>query len=486
MRGLHQKQTPGYVNTNIHIHEGNEDMATVPSRSRSLRKPSEAGTRRTRESAQEPGEDSVRLPEPRPRDKHSQSPSRLPIKPPTRSVTSTSARPPSAASSIVSNASIRPSARANIGRSTTGGPHRAFSTRQSNSSQSSEPLKQDRSRPPLTTSRHLRNPSASAASAAPRAPSHTRAKSSSTVSTAAPVLLPPTRGSTEESASRQTLAEPQIKKPFSALQQHFSPVKNLAPKPHPAAFLAPPSPSKLPSNIAISAEISKLQNELLQLHLLHRDAALVDKEWRASAKRKLGDHFQSVVDRNEALIELEIEEMCKINAAAFQNWQSLGTPGLRLEEKVQILDEVVNGVWNLGESGGKYARTVRKFERWLGKCQYILEARARNGEEEDEEILFIEELDASWKDDCLILGRKLESWQCQLRDLESPGSRSSLATVTDGCGSLIEGMLMELAVMVQIERDAMNMEVQWIKNMNDDIMVDDQSKPAAGAIWRSR
>lgn len=462
-------------------------MATVPSRSRSLRKPADAGTRYTRAPAQEPDE-SVRLPEPRPKDKGSQSPSRLPIKPPTRNSTTTTAsvRPPSAASSVVSNASTRPpSARANIGRPTTGALQRSFSTRQSNSSQSSEPVKQDRSRPPLTASRHLRNPSASSVSAAPRVPGHTRAKSSSTVSSA-PVLRPPTRGSAEEAASRPALADPQIKKPFSALQQHFSPAKNLAPKPHPAAFLAPPSPSKLPSNIAISAEIAKLQNELLQLHLLHKDAASVDREWRASAKRKLGARFQSVVDRNEALVELEVEEMGKINAAAFQKWQGQGAPGWGLEEKVQILDEVVSGVWNMGESGGKYARAVRKFERWLGKCQDTLEARSRDDEDEDEEIVFLEDLDANWKDDCLILGRKLESWQRQLRDLGSPGSGSSLATVVEGCRRLVREMLTELAVMAQIERDAMSKEVEWIKSMNDDITEDDQSMPTAGAIWRAR
>jgi hypothetical protein len=184
-------------------------------------------------------------------------------------------------------------------------------------------------------------------------------------------------------------------------------------------------------------------------------------------------------------MEVEVEEMGKVNAAAFQNWRGLGTPGWGLEEKVQVLDEVVNGVWNLGESGGKYGKIVRKFERWLDNCQYILKARSRDGEEDDE-ILFMEELDASWKDDCLVLGRKLETWQSQLRELGSPGRDSSLATVMDRCGNLIKGMLLELAVMAQIERDAINLEVEWIKRMNDDVMEDDQCKPTAGAIWRTR
>jgi hypothetical protein len=242
----------------------------------------------------------------------------------------------------------------------------------------------------------------------------------------------------------------------------------------------------LPSNIAISAEISKLQNELLQLHLLHKDEALVGKQWRASAKQKLNERFQSVVDRNEALVDLEVAELGKINALAFQKWQGVGMPGWGLEEKIQILDDAMSGVWNLGESGGKYARVVRKFERWLGKYQDALELRARNDEDGDVEILFLEELDASWKDDCLLLGRKLDGWQRHLRDLGSPGSGSSLGTVVEGCRRLVGGMLTELAVMAQIEREAMNREVEWIKSMNDETMDDDQNASTAGAIWRSR
>jgi hypothetical protein len=46
-------------------------------------------------------------------------------------------------------------------------------------------------------------------------------------------------------------------------------------------------------------------------------------------------------------------------------------------------------------------------------------------------------------------------------------------------------MLTELNVMAQIERDAMSMEAEWIKSMNDDVL-DDEHTPVAGAIWRSR
>lgn len=195
-----------------------------------------------------------------------------------------------------------------------------------------------------------------------------------------------------------------------------------------------------------------------------------------------------MVEMNDALVGLEVKETAKINVAALRKWQDLGTPGWGLEEKIQVLNEVVTGVWNLGESGGKYSRIVRKFERWLSRCQDILETRAHEDEvyDGDDEILFLEELDAGWKDDCQVLSRKLDTWRAHLNDLGSPESGSSLATIVSGCRNLIRAMLTEISVMGQIERDAMSMEADWIKTMNNDVLEDDENIPAVGAAWRSQ
>ena len=49
----------------------------------------------------------------------------------------------------------------------------------------------------------------------------------------------------------------------------------------------------------------------------------------------------------------------------------------------------------------------------------------------------------------------------------------------------MKGMLIELDIMAQIERDAVAMELDWIRSMNDDTM-GDEDIPVAGAVWRSR
>ncbi len=193
-----------------------------------------------------------------------------------------------------------------------------------------------------------------------------------------------------------------------------------------------------------------------------------------------------MVEKNEELVALEAAEMGKVNAVALQKWQDTGTPGWGLEEKIQLLDEVLTGVWNLGESGSRYTRVVGKFERWLSRCQDVLETHSRDGELLDEDIVFLERLDSQWKDDCSILGRKLQSWADNMKHLGSLESGSSLATAVNGCWDLVRGMLMELATMEQIERDALAMELEWIRSMNDDTVENHEDVPVAGAVWRRK
>lgn len=228
-----------------------------------------------------------------------------------------------------------------------------------------------------------------------------------------------------------------------------------------------------------------MQSELLQLHILHRHAERVQQDWKGSARRKLEAKFQTVVQRNANLVETEVGEVGKLNAAALRDWSRIGLPSLGLEERIQALDEVLTGVWNMGASGGKYSKVIRRFEKWLSRCQEILDERERGEEYDTDEPVFIEGMDKAWKDDCLVLGRKLEMWRDKLNYLGLPEEDSSLASILRGCRSLVHGMLLELSVMARIEGDAVTMELAWIKRMND-TTGDEENMPAVGAVWRTR
>ncbi|KAF3059748.1 hypothetical protein GL218_04422 [Daldinia childiae] len=312
-----------------------------------------------------------------------------------------------------------------------------------------------------------------------RSQTHTRTKSQSQPST-----------STSTSTSQQPASRPA----FNTHQQHYSPAKSLAPKPLTSTFLAPPSPSKLPANVAISAETSRLQTELLQLSLLHRDATAVDSEWRDSARQKLGARFARLNADHDALIKLERHGVEARNIAALVRWGKSNRSGLGLEEKVQILDEVLNGVWQLGEPGGRYQRVVADFEVWAERMASIIAAQ-RSGDVEGliagDEVQFLGDLDRTWARDCESLLRKLEGWRAALRDLgdvnDDSIADSGLARMVCGGRTLVEDMLAELAVMAQIERDAARTENEWITRMNQAIEDEDDDTPAARAyvpLWK--
>ncbi|KAF4932132.1 hypothetical protein CGCVW01_v000006 [Colletotrichum viniferum] len=296
--------------------------------------------------------------------------------------------------------------------------------------------------------------------------------------------------------------KPLLKPAFTTLQQHYSPAKNLAPKPLTATYLAPPSPSKLPTNVALSAETSRLQTELLQLHLLHRDLPTTTSQWHASARSHLASLHAALASSSKDLVSLEADAAERLNVAALHRW---ATPrkGL-LEEKIQRLDALLTSLWSLDSPGGKHNRLVRAFERWASSLSDLEAARARaDGPDSDPaalldanlEVRFGGGLDARWKEECALLVRRLEGWDLQLKELAYDGEEeeeaedvaqtSSLKRMLDGCESLIKDMLGELAVMEEIEAAAVQRETEWIKKMNR--QGDDGGKrdtPRAGAVWR--
>lgn len=207
-------------------------------------------------------------------------------------------------------------------------------------------------------------------------------------------------------------------------------------------------------------------------------------QWRDSAKTKLGDRFEALAEKHGELVALEEAQHGRTNALALKAWADGGVPGWGLEEKVQVLDEAITGLWSMGESGGKYGRIVRRFEKWMHGVMEIRSAREEGRLVDDGEVMFVEEIDGNWRDDCRVQARKLEGWWDKLVDLGEVEVKSSLATAVEGCRTLVRGMLDELEVIRRIERDVMGSEQEWIREMIEGAGEEEDEGPVAGAIWR--
>ncbi|KAK0748655.1 hypothetical protein B0T21DRAFT_447339 [Apiosordaria backusii] len=350
------------------------------------------------------------------------------------------------------------------------------STSQTSTATSNSTDRNDRSKPPITRS---------TAPTAPhkRAPSHpTPTPNPNTTQLSTPGGLGRTKSLKLEGPGGGgggvvSKLKERAKPEFTTHQQHFSPLKNphLA-KPLTSTFFAPPSPSKLPANVAISAETARLQTELLQLSLLHSSAGTVTQQWEDSAYDKLRARFEDVAGQEDEVLKLENRTVESIAVKELLDWGK-GRGGL--EERVRVLDEVLGAVWVLtepcghGHKGGRYVRLVRQFERWLGRAEGILSSRQR-GETAGEEL--IGDVGEGWGEEVASVRRKLG------------GLRGEL--LLNGVGELVEGMGREIEVMEVVEREVREEEMEWVRGVNragtdEGSGILEGNKRRAGAVWRA-
>lgn len=235
------------------------------------------------------------------------------------------------------------------------------------------------------------------------------------------------------------------------------------------------------------------------MSLLHREAATTDKEWHASAESKLRARFARLVVEDEELRRAERDRIEDRNVAVLLQWGLGGTLGL--DEKVQILDQVLSGVWDLSEPGGRYARVADEFEKWAERVADIVAARQSGdfdtllqlGHGQESGVLFVSELDNHWRDECAGLFRKLDEWRRALQrlgsdndvpaQLDSEAPRPSLVRMLEGPRALISDMLAELAVMEQMEREATRTEDEWIEKMNGELNLGD-ARERTIPLWK--
>ena len=247
---------------------------------------------------------------------------------------------------------------------------------------------------------------------------------------------------------------------FSTMQQHFTPREES--KRVTRSRASSVSGSQV-VNHQISDQDSAHQIELLQLHLLHRSAHVVENQWLQSAETKLRHRFESLVPKHTRLRVGYTERQHRRNALALAAWVSDSTGG-QLSDKIQTLSWIVMEVDGFLDPAGKYMRVVTIFEEWFNWVSEVLQSRsmmdvgARGGE-----LRIIEGLGNPWRAEVAKMEAQLASYSTRLESLGPAHEESCLNRTLCLLESAFVSMLEEMDNVRSIESDIMFQEADWLR-----------------------
>ena len=243
---------------------------------------------------------------------------------------------------------------------------------------------------------------------------------------------------------------------LSAMQQHFSPKDTI--QLNPSTLSSQPSTDMSPSS-----DISRLQMELAQLHLLHRSVLSVQAQWEKSAKISLEHQFSALYERHVELKEIACQQQTLINQIALVRW-SQGRSGAQISEKVLLLSHSISEICNLLGLGGKYTHILEVFESWFTQALRVRCQRGPHGLGNGRDLDLIDGIGDGWKAEAMVLERELTY---SVRDLECFGDvfgTSNLFRILSMYRKLVMGLLEELDLVQWIENEIMSQETVWIES----------------------
>ena len=239
-------------------------------------------------------------------------------------------------------------------------------------------------------------------------------------------------------------SESSVNPTFNTYQQHYKPQKS-----HPKPRLQQAEAHHAEQGIADTQEVqytSRLQAELLQLSLVHRQSVRTFQEFERSVDEKLGIAARKLRKEREVVSTLEAEYQNKVNALTINNWlkaQGTSSGG----RKVEDLSFCVAELADLSGNDGLFAQLMLCFDQWLEKAQRsiaTLSEERLNLEDGYDNPVSVDRpglLWQHWVDECFT---RLELCQRLLHGVGDAGPDSGIGLVLDRHRKLTLVMLNKL------------------------------------------
>ena len=272
---------------------------------------------------------------------------------------------------------------------------------------------------------------------------------------------------------------------FDNFQQHFSPKKPL----HQQQTRNPTKPAggATRDDAPRNAEAQGMQDELLQVSLVHEQASRFQGTFEATARRKLENLRSSVSKRHAEVADLEKQYQRHQNLEAVNSWLHVDEH-TAASDKVCSLSVCIAEINQLTSDGSTIDRLLQMFDVWRAKAERSL---CQQQTDTDNNIDFIEPMDRELLAGLSLAHERLTVCRRTLASLGGADRASSLGRVVEGHTSLVEVLLEEIETYQNLHTSMLRQQEVWIAasiasiiNPTETIKGDGDPAPRRG-IWES-
>jgi len=242
---------------------------------------------------------------------------------------------------------------------------------------------------------------------------------------------------------------------FDVSQQHYSPKKA---ERHLGVRSAASGDNRAGQHETLGqrAEAVHLQDELLQLSLVHEKSGESLRLFEASIKSRLRREFADVERQRHQVKTLERVRQEKVNAVALKDWLE-NENGYSGQQKLQILGSSMEELDDLAKTGGAFEKLMDDFDQWHTNVASIIQARTGEGT-----VHFVERMAPSWSDSASSLYHQLMVCVKSLDILRSDQEAGAIAAVLNLHSLLAHRMMEEIQTCREVETGILRHEQDWI------------------------
>jgi len=209
-----------------------------------------------------------------------------------------------------------------------------------------------------------------------------------------------------------------------------------------------------------SSEVSRLNDELLQLSLVHGSSADTLQQYTKSVTEYFKDQYADLEVQHRQLEVRERDRQTRDNLRGVRKWvdENSGSGDVSLNP-LSMLAECTRQLEDLSRKDGDFSAAMNQFDDWKRGVDVAIASRTAT---EEVEVQFVVPFSPDWKGLIMSLETKIKMCMNTLRDFKRGSESAAIGEMITMLSVLAQSLLQEIAISKSLEERILQQQQSWI------------------------